>query len=648
MNTATPQAPEGIRAPEGTRAPEGIRAFDQYGREVIVPRQQWATEVLPGMLAEARQNPDQLYGLILNSLNDGFVQEVAEAAQHLYATDPIPARGACMWGIVLMQSGRLDEAEQLFTGFVASHGEEASVLLNLAKVYASRNTPEAQQKADATLWRALELEPNLDNGLGWYASLAADRAAARAPTQEAARQAGQQAGTDALLRVATLPGSWRAQLWLARGTLGAGGSNPEALEPARRLYREALSRALRPVPPDFLMQMSGDLGGAGHLAELIEFTAPNFLPEFHGLPVGNNLIKAYVDTGNLEAATAVKDSLYALNRPDWKEGLGFWDTEIARRRTGEANTAFQAQSGTQPQQIQIGLLRVDGPIWLPPQSPARGIFGPKSAEGPSVTFLGGTAEPPEAPSKPELQMADAIGRMTRSLPLFFAEQTDLRTSAQGRALIPWAVASVPGQPSGFVVSGSRWPDNVAVQMVAEPANRTDYVVSVHLDAEVEPWTAELAFLRTTDGTRIGELQAEFSPADPIDTHQALSQLAQEVVDLLAAFGPVSSPSAYQVPAGPSFPAYLLRTEQLLAVRCTTVQGATPMTLSGEHEILSGQLDLCLANPENLPARLLLIETLGVLAQTRPEVAEQFRENFQRLILQHPIPALDQVFAQPTA
>ncbi len=634
LKNATPQA-----------APEGIRAYDQYGREVIVPRQQWATEVLPSMLGEVRDNPDQLYGLILSSLNDGFVAEVVESTQHLYATDSIPARGACMWGIVLMQSGRLDEAEHVLTGYLANHGEEASVLLNLAKVYASRNTPAMWEKADATLWRALELEPNLDNGLGWYASLAADRAAAAAAAvsgtaKEALQQAGQQAGTEALLRVATLPGSWRAQLWLARGELNTGN-----LEAARSLYREALSRAPRPVPPDFLMQMSGDLGGTGNLAELLEFTAPEFLPEVHGLPVGNNLIKAYVDTGDLDTATALKDSLYALNRPDWKEGLGFWDTEIARRRTGEANSRLNGQAGAAGQQIQIGLLRVDGPIWLPPQSPARANFGVKPPSGPTVTFLGGTAEPPEAPTRPEVQMADAVGRLTRSLPLFFAEQTDLRTAAQGRTLIPWAVASAAGQPSGFVVSGSRWPDAVALQMVSEPANQTDYVVTVHVDAEVEPWTAELAFLRTSDGSRIGELEAEFPSGDP---YPSLIQLAQEVVDLLSAFGPASDPPAYQVPQNRAFPDYLLRMEQLLAVRSTTIQGATAMTLSGEHEILSGQLNLCLAEPKSQPVRLLLIETLAILTQIRPELAEQFRPNFQRLITEYPIEAIDQVFAQSNA
>ena len=150
-----------------------------------------------------------------------------------------------MWSIVLMQTGRVDQAERVLSEQLANHGPDGSVLLNLAQVYASRNETE---RADATLWRALEVEPNLDNGLGWYASLAAERAAAAFAAgspeadQPALQQAGEQAGTEALQRVATLPGSWRAQLWLARGEL-----NRNDLEAARELYRQALARAPRPV-----------------------------------------------------------------------------------------------------------------------------------------------------------------------------------------------------------------------------------------------------------------------------------------------------------------------------------------------------------------------------------------------------------------
>lgn len=602
----------------GTEPLAGIRAYDQDGHEVIVPREEWSTVVLPGMVKEAWENPEHLYILILNSLSDGFVAEVTEAAAQLYATDPVVARGTCMWGIVLTLSGRLDEAEQVLTDFGRDHGEDGSVLVNLAKVYAARGD---QERADATLWRALEVEPNLDNGLGWYASLAQERG-------------GEQGAREAFERVVKLPGSWRAQLWLARGALHAGD-----LPAARQLYTEALERASRPVPPDMLMQMSGDLGGHGKLSELIEFCAPYFVPEIHGLPVGNNLMKANMDTGDLSAAEAILHSLAGFERPDWKEALGFWAAEIAKARGGTA-----AGAGAQ---MQIGMLRVDGPVWLPPGSPARGIFGAKAA-GPSVTFLGGTAEAPLPPNRMEPQRADALGRLTRALPLFLAEQVEMRTGALGRTMLPWAVGApaqpdgtVPQQPSGFVVSGARWPDEAAVQMVREPVNRSDYVVSVHVDAEVEPWTAQLGFVRTSDGVRIGELEAEFAPENIKD---GLPGLADEVVALLGAMAPAQVPAAYVLPQGPSFEDYLLRLEQLLAVRCATMDGVPANFLRGEREVLDGELALCRREPENVAARLLLVETMGAMNKVRPAAALEFRERFDQMKAEIPLRAVDAYFA----
>ena len=98
------------------------------------------------------------------------------------------------------------------------------------------------------------------------------------------------------------------------------------------------------------MQMSGDLGAKGLLRELIELTMPSFVPEVHGLPIGNNLIKALADSGDLNAAEQVKASLWAQNRPEWKEALASWDGEIARRRLSgvpmpEGQTPPAAASG---------------------------------------------------------------------------------------------------------------------------------------------------------------------------------------------------------------------------------------------------------------------------------------------------------------
>ena len=593
----------------GAPSEDGVRAFDQNGREVIVPREQWRNEVLPAMIKEAWDAPEQLYAIILNSLQSGFALELLEGAHHLRETDPVPARGACMLGIVLAQIGRRDEAKQIFERFTAEQGEDGSVLVNLARLYADEGDA---ARADESLRRALELEPNHDNGLGWYLS-------------QIQQQGGDEAARAALEQLAAHPLSWRAQLFLARGELAQGN-----LAKAKELYAQALGRAPKPVPPDLLMQLSGDLGTRGHLIELIEFTIPHFVPELHGLPVGNNLIKALIDTGNLDPAEQVKAALWRINRPDWKDMLTFWDGELSRQRAARVSGADPAPQ----QQIQVAMLRIDGPVWLPPGSPARRLFGAKSPAAPTVTFLGGSAEAPEDASPENRQrIADALSRMTRALPLFLAEQTDMRTAAQGRAMLPWAA----GAASGFLVSGQRWPEATALDATRTPENRSDYVVTVHLDAEVEPWTADLTFIRTTDGIPIGELSAEFQPEN---FEQPLSQLADEVVELLSVLGPATEPPAYVVPGPERFGAYLMALEQMLAIRCAGMDGVPPQFLSGENEILAGELELCRFYPDNIPARLLLLGSYTTLAKLRPDTTAAFADQLATLKQNNPLSSVD--------
>jgi predicted Zn-dependent protease len=185
--------------------PNLIRLFDEFGRELFITKEQWLTSVLPGTLKSNWNNPDQLYGIIVGSLNDGFFHEVLDAAEHLYLIDPVPARGACVYGIVLMKNNCLDQAERVLRSHSEKHGEDGSVLTNLAKVYSARDET---QKAEDTLWRALEVDPNQDNGLVWYAAIHRERS-------------GEEAELEALRHVAALPGSWRAQLWLARAALAS-------------------------------------------------------------------------------------------------------------------------------------------------------------------------------------------------------------------------------------------------------------------------------------------------------------------------------------------------------------------------------------------------------------------------------------------
>ena len=96
-------------------------------------------------------------------------------------------------------------------------------------------------------------------------------------------------------------------------------------------YRESLARVGETVPAEFLQQMSGDLGIHGRFTELVELTEPYFIPEVHGLQVGNNLIKANIELGHLQRARQILNQLRTQPRPDWRAHLDHWATEIERK-----------------------------------------------------------------------------------------------------------------------------------------------------------------------------------------------------------------------------------------------------------------------------------------------------------------------------
>jgi tetratricopeptide (TPR) repeat protein len=479
--------------------PNLIRVYDKYGRQLFVTKETWRTDVLPGTIRSNWDNPGQLYNIIIGTLNDGFRADILNAAKHLYEVDPERLRATNLWGIVLMEEGRLDEAEAVFGKYTRQFGESGVILTNLAKVFAKRGDA---AKAESTLWHALELDPNQSNGLGWYHALNRERG-------------GDAAGIEAWRRVAALPGSWRAQLWLARQALAA-----KHADEALSLYRSCLARLTDPVPADFLKQMSGDLGNVGLLAELLGLSEPRFDAAIHGLDAGNNLIKANLDLGRIDAAKRILDQLYALKRPDWQHHLGFWDTEIAKKRM--AASAPDAKT-----QFTMTVLTIDGPVWLDRKSAAASLFAVKPPDAPHICFLGSSAKIPDAGQNVERQLAEARGRLSRSLPLFLAEQIFFTTEASSSTLIPWIM-----QPSaGFILSGAAWSDESAADCARKSDPRAAYVVTTHLICRTEPWGIELCLVRAADGACVGDLRSSVLPARPEDT---ILPFSLDVRDLLTA------------------------------------------------------------------------------------------------------------------
>ena len=580
-----------------------MKVWDAYGRIGEIPRETWRTEVLPLNFRNNWNKADDLANLVNSALNDGFISDCLEPARQLCRIDPQPKRAINLLAFVLLKVEKLDEAERLLTNALSQHGRDGLLLNNLAKVHFARGK---HAEVESTLWEALTLDPNVENTCGWYVAIHNDRG-------------GEEAASECLRRIAALPGSWRAQLSLARIAL-------KSRQPDQALasYQACLSHAGKPIPTDLLQQISGDLGNAGHLPEILQLVEPHYDVVAHGLAVGNNLIKAHCDLGQLDVARRLLDQLYALNRTDWKEHLAFWDTEIAKAHVALADAPKEAP--------QMAMLTIAGPVWLKPESPAAELFPAKSADAPTVTLLGSTVEIATNSTRIQKQMSDAPGRMSRALPLFLAEQIEFTSNARVQTLVPWIIGDSPG----FVLSGEPWEDETATTSASQAELKSDYVVTIHLKSNAEPWTAELRLVRTIDARCLGTLTGSFPFGKP---EEGILALARQLVALLcehAEVQPVPAPPLYQVPAASRFSDYLLRLEQLLAVRCSGVEGVAAGFLSGEREIVDGNLQLCLDFPQHVGMRILLAQTLLAMKRARPTVLSEYREKIALLQKEKPL------------
>jgi tetratricopeptide (TPR) repeat protein len=602
--TPEPRPAGSPTGPDPADDPNLIKVFDGFGREMFITKQQWKDSVLLGSLHKVRDNHEELAVMLLGAVEDGFAADVVPFARHLMRSDPMPARGATVLAAVYMELDRLDEAEGILKEYQAAHGEEGSVLANLAKVMSLRGD---RAGAEALLWHALEIDPNQDQGLMWYVSMHRERG-------------GEAAALEVFRRVAAQPASWRPQLWLARDAL-----QKKYLTVAKACYQEAFARAPRPIPADMLMQVSGDLGLSGFLPEIVEYVEPHFDPAIHGVQVGNNLIKAYCDLGRLEAARNVLSRLYARKRPDWKAALGFWDTELAK-----AEIARQAEIPKGA--TTITLVSIEGPLWTRDDSPFAPLLPAKRPGAPRIAMFGSTAILEQSQGRPALRLSDGPGRLSRAAPLLFAERVHLTTDAAGVAFIPWA------QGQGFALFGRPYVDQDLCDLVAKQAGgeAPAFVVGFTVDATRDLWKLGLRLLRTSDRRRVANLSIETVPENP---GAAVDHLAGKLTALLAEHAGVEglmAPSWYQVPVGEDASDYLLRLEQQLAVASAHSDRLSGKGLTGEREILDGVLQLCVRLNANHLVRMLFIETLRHMRKTRPEVVAEFKDRIELLRRDHPI------------
>lgn len=588
----TPEA-----APAGPGGADVMKVFDQFGRPIQIPREHWRTQVLLPNLAAKRADPNALYDLIANGLRDGFAADVLEPARHLADTDPQRVRSANLLAVVLLQLKRHAEAKAVLLRALAAQGEDGHLLGNLAKAHAGLGET---AERDAVLWRALERDPNQSAAFLWYVALAKEQAGA---TGEA----------KAFDRIAALPGSWLAQLWIARGALAA-----KDVDRALSLYGEVLAQP-QPLPAEALMQISGDLGNAGHLDRLIELCSPRFDPARHGIQVGNNLIKANLDLGRADEARRLVEQLYAQRRPDWREILLDWERRIqeAQRRERPADAP-----------IALGFMAIEQPLWALGTLGFEGLLPRKDPQALRLTFICGTAETSDPKdSQAGLQHTNVLGQVTRTFPLYLAEELYLRTSASTRTLVPIV------QPDTLALVGAPW----TLETLGNACDGSYVVVLLHVDARAAPWQLKFCVYLTSSKTAIAEWVTPLALENAVPAVQsALDRLLTELRGLPGLDIQPAGPAHWPLLEHAALYAAVLEQALLIALFGST-QSEKP-AIWGERAMLDRLLQAAATTATNPRSRLLLLNTVQKEGRRRPDIVREYLDPLSLLQQRHPLPA----------
>jgi len=192
---------------------------------------------------------------------------------------------------------------------------------------------------------------------------------------------------------------------------------------ALAIYEEVLATAGDRA--DVLVTISGDLGATGNIPQIIELIAPRYDATRHGPATGLNLIQAYLAVRDPEAAQHVLDILFSLKRPELEERLHGFSNAIAELINNGVVTGipqFDSQMAGVPNVVGVALVTISKPIWSYGLESVANVLPKKEGKLRRVAFtqlsLPGAYPDPEAAMKlPE----DELGRLSRALPLWFAE-----------------------------------------------------------------------------------------------------------------------------------------------------------------------------------------------------------------------------------
>ncbi|MFK0379179.1 tetratricopeptide repeat protein [Pandoraea sp. NPDC090278] len=580
--------------PEAGVDGELVTAYDAYGREMKIPRSEWHDKVFLPNLQQKWNDPAELYGQIVSGLNDGFAADLTAAAARLVEIDGNPERSHVIQGIVRMKNGQLDAAEATLRTGMEKAGETGTLLTNLAKVFVERGD---ETRANETLWRAIQADPNQDNGLLWWAAIQRERG-------------GEEAHLQALRTVASLPGSWRAQLWLARHDL-----EHKDVDAARALYAEVLEASL--FDASALMMISGDLGNNGQVSLMLELVGPAYDEKKHDPMTGLNLLRACQQLGNADEGEALLVRMYRLGIAPIKHHLDEFAQAFQEMRSKTVqNTQID------PDSLKISTLATSQPIWHYGLRDANWLFVQKP-EGVSEVGFFALSKITDGAERAESQREDDLGRLTRAIPLYLAEATHYWSDYAANCYIQIV------EGGGPVVLGGETDGNTLFEIVP---SQMKYFVTGEIghsgEGDLAEWQVSLHLWNCETRTKQA---SESRKAGHADLGALVIRLEKILLDHIGRKREQPLDAFYQRPHVEVMQTYLGALGQTFMLTLLANKHMSKSALWGERAMLDWPLTMALQWPAVEVHKLMYVSGLGKAMDYQSDILVEYKERSLQLL-----------------
>jgi hypothetical protein len=253
---------------------------------------------------------------------------------------------------------------------------------------------------------------------------------------------------------------------------------------AMEIYEQVLATAGDRA--DVLVTISGDLGSTGNIPQIIELIAPHYDALRHGPATGINLVQAYLATRNADAAQHVLDILFSLNRPELQDRLhGFSNAvaELIQNGVVKGIPHFESR-GDDPNANTVGvaLVTLSKPVWAYGLESVSDMLPGKEGKLRRVAFTQFSlptayTDPEEAAKQPE----DELGRLSRSIPLWFAET--FYFSPLYSSIAALGCLHAPNAPKRPAIFATDWTVDNLQKLVDSTVNGLDYIFTGSLRKE---------------------------------------------------------------------------------------------------------------------------------------------------------------------